>query len=98
MSCCTLQWDDVIPLAKGFDVSAGSNLSLAKYESLMHADLYRVASSFFSIGLFLPSDTNLSCNFFRGVLTVFVFALHPDSWKMSGAFLKSGSMSKICPV
>ena len=65
----------------------------------MHADLYRVASSLFKIGLVLQSNTNLSCSFSsRGVLTVLVFALHPDSLMMSGAFLKSSSMSKYCPV
>ena len=68
------------------------------YESLMHADLYRVASSLFRIGFFLPSTTNWSCSFSRGVLTVFAFALHPDSLMMSGACLKSGSLSSfICP-
>ena len=40
----------------------------------MHADLYRVASSFFRIGLFLSSNTNLSANCVRGVITVVVFA------------------------
>ena len=34
-------------------------------------------------------------SFFRGVLTVFVFALHPESLMMSGACLKSSSMSKF---
>ena len=43
-----------------FAVSARSNLSWAKYESLLQADLYRVASSFFGIGLRLPSNTSLS--------------------------------------
>ena len=36
-----------------FAVSARSNLSWAKHESLMHAVLNRVPSSFFRIGLFL---------------------------------------------
>ena len=89
--------------AKCFAVSAKSNLSWAKSESLMHADMYRVAFSFFRIGLVLPSITNLSCNFFRGVLTVLVFALHPDSLMMRCAWLKSSSFnvqelsSLICP-
>ena len=61
----------------------------------MQADLYRVASSLFRIGLRLPSNTSLSCNFSRGVLTVLVFALHPDSLVMSGACLKSASMTKF---
>ena len=33
-----------------------------------------------------------------GVLTALVFVLHPDSLMMSGACLKSGSMSRYCPV
>ena len=74
--------------AKCFAVSARSNLSWAKYESLMKADLYRVASSLFRIGLRLPSNTSLSCSFSRGVITALVFALHPDSLMMSGACLR----------
>ena len=70
-------------------VSARSTRSWAKKESLMHTDLYRVASSLFRIGLFLPSNTSLSCSFSRGVLTALVFVLHPDSLMMSGACLKS---------
>ena len=66
-------------------VSEKSNLSWTKYESLMHADMFRVASSLFRIGPFLPSNTNLSCSFSHGVLTALVFVLHPDSLKMSGA-------------
>ena len=46
----------------------------------------------------LPSNTSLSCSFSRGVLTASVFVLHPDSLMMSGACLKSGSMSMYCPV
>ena len=84
--------------AKCFAVSARSKLSWAKYESLVQADLYRIASSFFRIGLRLPSNTSLSCSFFRGVPTVFVFALHPDPLMMSGTCLKSSSMSKYCPI
>ena len=56
-----------------------------KNESLTQADLYFVASSLFRIGVRLPSNTILSCSFSRGVLTVFVFVLHPDSLMMSGA-------------
>ena len=103
-SRCTFQRDEVnsrsslILWATCFAVSAKANLSWARYESLTQADLYRVASSFFRIGLRVPSDTSLSCSFSRGVLTVFVFVLHPDSTMMSGACLKSGSMSKCCPV
>ena len=88
----------LIPWVKCFAVSARSNLSWAKYESRMHGDLYRVASSLFKIGLFLPYHTNLSCSFSRGVLGVLVFALHPDSLMVRGACLKSGSMSKRCAV
>ena len=84
--------------AKCFAVSARSNLSLAKHESLIQADLYHVVSSFFRIGLRLPSNTTLSCSFSRGVLTAPVFVLHPDSLMMSGACLKSGSLSRYCPV
>ena len=54
--------------AKCFAVSARSNLSRAKYESLMQTDLYPVASFPFRFGLRLRSSTNLSCNFTRGVL------------------------------
>ena len=67
-------------------------------KSLMQADLYRVASSFFRIKLRLTSHTSLSCGFFRSVLTAIVFELHPDSLMMSGACLKSGSTSKCSPV
>ena len=88
----------LIPWVECFAVSARSNLSWAKCESRMHADLYRVASSLFKIGLFLPYHTNLSCSFSRGVLKVLVFALHPDSLMMTGACLKAGSMSKRCAV
>ena len=84
--------------AKCFAVSARSNLSWPRYESLIQADLYRVASSCFRIGLRLPSNTGLSCSFSHGVLTAIVFVLHPDSLIMSGACLKSGSISKYCPV
>ena len=55
--------------AKCFAVSARSNLSWVKYESLMKADLYRVASPFFRIGLRLPSNTSLFCSFSRDVYT-----------------------------
>ena len=44
--------------ATSFAVSARSNLSWAKYESLTQTDLYRVASSFFRIGLRLPCNTS----------------------------------------
>ena len=53
---------------------------------------------FFRIGLRIPSNTSLSCSFSRGVLTASVFVLHPDSLMMSGACLKSGSISKYCPI
>ena len=71
--------------AKCFAVSAKSGLSWAKYESLIQADLHRVASSFFRIGLRLPSTTSLSCSFSRGVLTALVFVLHPDSVECVGS-------------
>ena len=101
---CTFRRDNVEftrlahSLAKCFAVSARSNLSWARYESLMQADLYRVASSFFRIGLRLPSNTSLSCSLSRGVLTASVFEVHPDSLMMRGACLKSSSISKYCPV
>ena len=79
--------------AKCFAVSARSNLSWARYQSLMYADLYRVASSFFRIGLRLPANTSSSCSFSRGVITALVFVLSPDSLMMSGACLKSSQ----CP-
>ena len=49
--------------AKCFAVSARSNLSWAKYESLIPADQYLVAPSLFRIGLRLPPNTGLSCSF-----------------------------------
>ena len=55
-------------------------------------DLYRVTSSFFGIGLRLPSNTSLSGSFSRGELTASVFILHPNSLMMSGARLKSSSI------
>ena len=61
---------------------------LGKYESLMQADLYRVASSFFRIALRLPSKTSLSCSFSRGAPSALVFVWHPDSLMVSGACLK----------
>ena len=70
----------------------------AKYESLVQADLFLVASSLCRSGLRLPSNTSLSCSFSRGVLSTSVFVLHPDSLMMSGECLKSGSMSKYCAV
>ena len=84
--------------AKCFAVSARSNLSWARYESRMQADLCRVSSSFFRIGLRLQSNTSLSSSFSRGVLTALVFVLHPDSLMMSGACLESGSIPWYCPV
>ena len=66
----------------------------------MHADLYRVASSVFSVGPFLPSDTNLSCQSSRGVLTVLMFALHPESLMLRGAHVRFNVQelsSLICP-
>ena len=86
----------LIRWVNNFEVPAESDPSWAKYESLMHADLYRVAPSLFRMGLFLPSNTNLSCRFSRGVLTILVFTLHPDSLMMSGACLKSSSMCQYC--
>ena len=50
--------------AKCFAVSARSNLSWAKYVSVL-----------FRIEVFLPSNTNLSWNFSRGVLIVSVFSV-----------------------
>ena len=102
--CLTFQWDKIEfaslarSLGQMFRCFSKTNLSWARYESLMHADRYRVASSFFRIGLRLPSNTNLSCSFSRGVLTASVFVLHLDSLMMSGACLKSGSISTYCPV
>ena len=84
--------------AKCFAVLARSNQSWAKCGSLMQADLHMVASSLFKIRLCLPSNTGLSCSFSRGVLTALVFVLHLDSLMMSGACLKSSSMSRYCPV
>ena len=74
------------------------NLSGVKYESLIQADLYILASALFRMGLRLPSNTSLSCSFSRGMLTVLVFVLHPDSLMMSGGCLKCSSISRYCPV
>ena len=84
--------------AKKSAVSARFSLSRANYDSRTQADLYRVASSFFRIGLFLPSNTTLTCNVPRGVLAASVFALHPDSLTMCDAWRRSGSVSKKCQV
>ena len=59
----------VIPWANVLQFQQKSDLCWAKYESLIHADLYLVAS-LFKIRLRLPSNTSLSCSFSRGVLTV----------------------------
>ena len=90
--CCTLQWNKVEfsrfthPLGHMFLLFLQSLVCLgSNRESHMQAELYHVASCLFRTGLFLPSHTDLSCNFSRGVLTVFVFALHPDSLMMTGA-------------
>ena len=80
--------------SKCFAVSAICNRSWARSDSLMQADLYRVASSFIRIGLRLPSNTSLSCSFSRGVVTALVFVLHPDSLMMSGAVSSQVQMSK----
>ena len=104
ISRCTFQRDQVeytrllFLQAKCFAVSARSNLSWARYESLMHADLYLVSSSLFRIGLRLPNNTSLSSSFSRGVLSALVFVSHPDSLMMSGACLKASSTSKYCPI
>ena len=82
--------------AKCFAVSAGTNLSWARYESLIQADLYLFASSLFRIGLRLPSDTSLSCSFSRGVLTASVFVMHPDSLMMRVRV--SSQVYKHCPI
>ena len=77
ISRCRFQWTksnsrgSLILWAKCFAVSARFNLSWAKNESLIQADLYLLAFPLFKIGLPLPSNTSLSCSFFRGVLTVF---------------------------
>ena len=104
ISRCTFQRDKVEltrlahSLGQMFRCFSKIQLSWAGYESLIQADLYRAASSFFRIGLRLPSNTSLSCSFSRGVLTALVFVLHPESLMMSDACLKSGSMSRYCPV
>ena len=81
----------------GPNVSLFQQNPICMYESLLQADLYLVASFLFKIGLRLPSNTSLFCSFSRGVLTALVFVLHPDSLMMSGACLKSGSISRYCP-
>ena len=62
--CCTASFNgtksnSLILWTKCFPVSARSHLSWAKYESLMQADLYRVARFLFRIGLCLPSPVVL---------------------------------------
>ena len=44
---------------------------------------------------FLPSNTNMSCNTSRGVPTVFVFALHPDSLIRRCPCLRSSSCTSV---
>ena len=81
--------------AKCFAVSVKSNLSRDKYESLMQADLYRVAFSFFKTGVFFRvTQTYLAIS----LVTVSVFSMHPDSSVLRCASLKSASTSKSCPV
>ena len=103
--CCTFQ-RDTIEFARLTHSLGQMFRCFSKIQSVlgqvmkvsMQADLYRVASSPFRIGLRLPSNASLSCSFSRGVLTALVFVLHPDSLMMSGECLKSGSMSRYCPV
>ena len=69
----------------------------AKYENLMHRDLYRVASSVSSESdsFFRLTPTCLVVSLEVYSLIVLVFALPPDSLMMSGACLKSGSNVRV---
>ena len=104
ISRCTFQRDRVEftrlahSLGQVFRCFSRTQPVLAKYASFIQANLYLVASSLFRIGLRLQSSTSLSCSFSRGVLTALVFVLPPDSLTMGGACLRSGSMSRSCPV
>ena len=97
ISRCTFQWDKVEFTRLAHSLGQMFRC-FSEIQSLMQSDLYLVASSLFRIGLRLPSNTRLSCSFSRGVLTASVCVLHPDSLMMSGACLKSSSMSRYCPV
>ena len=78
-----------------------SILSWAKYESLMDADPFRVASSLFKIGLFQPTNTNLSFSFSRGEFSLGVRVASrfiEDEWCMSQEKLNVRAPSSvICP-
>ena len=94
VSCCTFQRDKVefTRFAHSLDQMLGSFRLIQHVLGQMrksHA-CRSVSSCFF----FLQT---LTCSFSRGVLTDLVFALHPDSLIMSGACVKSGSMSRYCP-
>ena len=103
--CCTLQWNKV--KFSRFSHSLGQMLrGFRKVQSVLgqmwKSHTRRCVSgcmfSLFRIELFLPFNTNFSCSLPRGVLAVLVFALHPDSLMMSGACLRSNSISKNRPV
>ena len=85
----------LIRWATCFAVSATSNLFLGQIRKT-HACRSVTCCIFLLQNVTLPTirHTTLSCNFSRDVVTELVFALDPDSLMMSGACLKSGSMSK----
>ena len=98
--CCTFQWKSRILALHLF-----SSPNVCKVQPVWgqtrKSHARRSVSCcifFFRIGLFLPSNTNFTCIIYRGVLTVLVSTLHPDSSMMRGACLQSNSMSKNCPV
>ena len=105
-SRCTFQWDKSrIHEARSF---SGPNVSRFLQDPICLGPKMKVSDkqtcilshllSSESDSVFSLTPVCLVVSFPRGVLTVFVFALHPDSLMMSGACLKSGSMSKYCPV
>ena len=99
ISRCTIQWNKVefTRLAHSLDHMFRG---FCKIQSVLgqawkvsYKQMYLVASSVFRIGLRLPSNTSLSCSF-----SLVVFLLRIASLVIGGACLKSGSMSKYCPV
>ena len=100
--CCTLQWNKVefsrFTHHFGLNVSALFPQSWSKQESLMHADLYRVPFSFNRIGLFLPSNTTLSCNVPRGVCTHCLGVLVASRFFDDEGCVSPTCMSKNSPV
>ena len=88
----------LIRWAKCYAVSTRSNLSWARYDSLIQADPYRVASSFFRIGLHLPSNTSFVLQFLSWC--AHRFSVRIASWFTGGEWTVSQIKFNIqvCPV